>query len=123
MLDKIFGEVAKFQAHVFVSGHKGVEVEIFDVDSHELFSRGGDDTVDEEPRCGEINGAHATVVWVVYLIIINGETRAVGITILWSIVDHNPTIGDTPPACGGDIGLIDEKYGVYDFDWPMHSLC
>ena len=46
LLDEIFGEVAEFKAHIFVAGNRGVELEIFDVDSHELGSRGGYDTVE-----------------------------------------------------------------------------
>ena len=101
MLDEIFGEVAEFKAHIFVAGNRGVELEIFDVDSHELGSRGGYDTVEEELHCEEIGGGHVTSVWVVYFIAADDETRVLGITLLWSIVDHNPNIGDIPTACGG----------------------
>ena len=116
MLDEIFGEVPNFEAHVFVAGHSGVEVEIFDVNSPELGSRGGDDTVEEELHFEEIGGGLVTVMWVVYWIAANDEMRALGITLLWSVVDHNPIIGDISPACGGDIGLFYEKYGVCAFD-------
>ena len=108
LLDKIFGEVAEFEAHVCVAGHNGVELEIFDVDSHQIGSRGGDDTFEEDLHCEDIGGGCAISVWVVYLISSDGETRAVGITLLWSVVDHNPNIGDIPTACGGYIGLVDE---------------
>ena len=47
-IDNIFGEIAWFEAHVFVSGHRGVEVEIFDVDNHELGSWGGYKTIEKE---------------------------------------------------------------------------
>ena len=65
LIEKSFGEVAEFEAHVFVAGHMGVEVEIFDVHSHEPGYRGVDDTVDDELYCEEIGGGHSTVVWVV----------------------------------------------------------
>ena len=54
-------------------------------------------------------------MWVVYSIADDGETRVVGITVIWSIVYHNPTIGDIPPAYSGDIVLVDEKDGVCAF--------
>ena len=82
MLGKIFGEVADFKAHIFVAGHRGVELEIFDVDSREIGSRGGYDTVEEELHCEEIGGGRATVMWVVYLIATDVETRTVGITLI-----------------------------------------
>ena len=47
-IEKISREVAGSEAHVFVVGYRGVELEIFDVESNELGSRGVDDTVDEE---------------------------------------------------------------------------
>ena len=48
-------------------------------------------------------------MWVVYFISADGETCAVGITLLLSIVYHNPNICDIPTACGGYICLVDEK--------------
>ena len=47
LIEKISREVAESEAHVFVVVHRGVELEIFDVDSNELGSIGGDNTVDE----------------------------------------------------------------------------
>ena len=47
-IEKISREVAGSEAHVFVVGYRGVELEIFDVDSNELGSRVGDNTVEEE---------------------------------------------------------------------------
>ena len=61
-------------------------------------------------------------MWVVYFIAADDETRVLGITLLWSIVDHNPNIGDIPTACGGYISIFDEKYGVCAFNQPRHSL-
>ena len=55
-------------------------------------------------------------MWVVYLIATDGETPTVGITLIWYIVDHNPNIGDIFTACGGYIGLVNEKDGVCAFD-------
>ena len=65
LLEKIFGEVAEFETHVFVAGHRGIEVKIFDVNSHELISRGGDDTVEEELQYEDIYGGRAIFMKVV----------------------------------------------------------
>ena len=54
MLDEIFVEVSEFEAHLFVAGYRGFKVEIFDVDSHELGSWVGYNTVEEEIYCEEI---------------------------------------------------------------------
>ena len=98
MLDKIFREVSEFEAHIFVALHRGVQLEVFDFNSHELGSSGGEGTVEEELHCVDIVGGRATVVWVVYLISADGETHAVGITLHWSVVDHNKNIGDITRA-------------------------
>ena len=47
LLDKILGKVAKFDAHVFASGHRSVKVEVFDLDGHETGAGGGDHAVEE----------------------------------------------------------------------------
>ena len=45
MLDDVVGEVAELEAHVFKVLHVGVEVEILDVDCHDFFSGGQEDSV------------------------------------------------------------------------------
>ena len=47
LLDKILGKVPELEAHVFISGHESVEVEIFDIDGHELGIGGGNDAVEK----------------------------------------------------------------------------
>ena len=47
LLDEILRKVAELEAHVFISGHGSVEVEIFDIDGHGLGIGGGDDAVEE----------------------------------------------------------------------------
>ena len=120
---KVAGEVSAFEAHVLVAGHANVEVEIFNVNSHELGAGSGDYTVEEELYFEDIDSGSDTVARVVYLITTNGETHAVRTTTIWSIVDYNTAIGNIPTACGGDIGLVDEKYGVCDLDLARYSLC
>ena len=98
LIENIFGGVAEFEAHVFVAGYMGVEVEILGVNSHEPGSRVEDDTVEEELHYEDIGGGCSTVVSVVYSVAADGDTCAVGITLLWYVVDHNPTIGEILPA-------------------------
>ena len=47
LLDKILRKVTKFDAHVFISGHRSVKVEVFDIDGHEIGAGGGDHAVEE----------------------------------------------------------------------------
>ena len=45
--DNILWEVAWFEAHVFAMSHGCIQIEIFDVDCHELFIVSGYDDVEE----------------------------------------------------------------------------
>ena len=47
LLDEILANVAELEACVFISGHGGIEVKIFDINGHELGISGGDDAVEE----------------------------------------------------------------------------
>ena len=123
LLDKVVEEVAKFEPHIFVVRHRSVEVEIFDVECHELGTRSGDYTVEEKFYCEEIDGGCATVIWVVYSITTNCETCMVGIIFFQSVVDNNTAVGDIPPDCSGDIGFVDEDDDVCAFNLARHSLC
>ena len=48
LFDKIIRDVAEFEPHIFVAGHWGVEVKIFDVDCHELGTWSGDYAVEKK---------------------------------------------------------------------------
>ena len=48
LFDKICWQVADFHSHIFATFHWRVEIEIFDVNGHELGAWGGDDGIDKE---------------------------------------------------------------------------
>ena len=123
MLDTVVREVAEFELYLFVAWHRSVEVESFDFECHELGTWSGDYTVEEKFYCKDIDGGHATVVWVFYLIAADGETSMVGTFLFWSVVDNNTAVCDIPPACSGDIDFVDEENGFCAFNLARHSLC
>jgi len=47
LVDKIFWEVTELEAHVLIADHRGVEVKVLDVDSHELGSGGRNNAVEK----------------------------------------------------------------------------
>ena len=47
LFHNVFGEVAEFEVHIFVAGHWSVEVEIFNIYSHELCIWRRDKTVEK----------------------------------------------------------------------------
>jgi hypothetical protein len=48
MLNDVVRYVREFQSHVFIPGHLGFQIEIFDVHPEESCGRSGYDAVDEE---------------------------------------------------------------------------
>jgi hypothetical protein len=46
VLDDVVWHVGNAKAHVFISGHRGIEIKILDVHRHEFCSIGRDDAVD-----------------------------------------------------------------------------
>jgi hypothetical protein len=60
-------------AHVFISSHGCVQVEILDDGSHELCTGCGEDAVEETLCCGEVSGFGADVTLVVDSITTNSK--------------------------------------------------
>ena len=77
LVHDVVGEIAQFEPHVFVALHGGVEVEILDVDGHELCTGGGNDTVQEELDHHEVHGWGATFTGVVDPVSANSEAGLV----------------------------------------------
>ena len=80
--DDVWWEQLQFHAEVFIPIHWGHEVEIFDVDCHELAVGGGDDTVEQQLDCEEVGCWCATVVRIIDEITTHGYAGAVGIRLL-----------------------------------------
>ncbi len=64
-IDDVLGEQSQFHSEVFVPVHGSHEVEVLDVDGHELRIGGGDDAVEHEFDGKEVCGWCPTVIRVV----------------------------------------------------------
>ncbi len=51
LFDKVRREVTELESHVFVAWHRRVEVEVLDVNRHELCAGCGHNTVEKELEC------------------------------------------------------------------------
>ena len=108
LLYKVLWEVAEFQSHVFIAGHRGVQIEIFNVNCHKFCTRCGDDTVQQEFNGEEIDCRRATVAGVVNPVATDGEASLVWIVLFGPVVhDHTP-IRDVSPYCCKYFALVDE---------------
>jgi hypothetical protein len=64
-IDDVLGEQFQFHSEVLIPVHGSHEVEVLDVDSHELCIEGGDDAVEHEFDGKEVCGWCPTVIRVV----------------------------------------------------------
>jgi hypothetical protein len=78
--------------HVLIVVHWGAEVEIFDVHGHELGTRGGDDTVEEELGGGEAGRFGADFTRVVDAVAADGEADTVGLGFLGLVRDNETKV-------------------------------
>ena len=102
-------EVAEFEAHELAPSHWCIQVEILDVDCHEWCVGRGDDAVEEEFDCEEVNCGSSAVSRVVDAIAANGEASAIWICLLWPVVNNYAAVGDIAPAVDWDILFGDEE--------------
>jgi hypothetical protein len=102
------------ETHVFRVWHRGVEVEIGEVDAQKLGPRGTDGGVDEEFGRGEISGWCALVAWIVDAIAANGEPNAMFLLFLWSVIAANAAVGGA--FVSWNVWLGDENACVGDGD-------
>ena len=91
-------EVAEFEAHELAPSHWCIQVEIFDVDYHEFCVGRGDDAVEEEFDCEEVNCGSFAVSGVVDAIAADGEAGAIWICLLWPVVNNYAAVGDIASA-------------------------
>ena len=60
------------ESHVFVTLHRHVEIQILEIDAHELGVRHGYNTVEEDLGCSKIDCFSAYISGLVYKIASNG---------------------------------------------------
>ena len=116
MGDHIVWEVTEFEVHIFASSHRDVEIEILYIDYHEFCIGRGDDAVEEEFNCEEVDCGHPAVSNR------GGEEGAIRVCLFWPVLNNYSTVGDIAPAVGRDILFRDENNCVGAVSQSRYSL-
>jgi hypothetical protein len=135
------GNVSQGNAHVFGSFHRGVEIEVLDVQCHKLCFRCGDDAVEEESHCckvGCFGGDFARIVDAVaadsdadVLILLllgsvgNNNARVSGSTSWWKLVpaDEADVVGASGDRDAGSWQSLSETCPLfYRVGFPKGSV-
>jgi hypothetical protein len=95
--------------------HRGVEVEILQIDGAEACTICGDDTVEVNLDCDHVNGGGTAIPGVGDVIAANGEASAIGIGFLRTIVDAHASVRDVFVSVDWDVILSHEDYPVGAF--------
>jgi len=101
-------------AHVFVSGHWGAQVEVLEITGHEFSIGRGQDTVDKALDSSEPGCFGAGVVGVVDSIATTGPTNAAGVILFRAESGDNSEVGWF--AALWNLMAVNEEDGVGSFD-------
>ncbi len=80
--------------HEFTAYHRGVEVEILQIDGAVACSLCGDIAVEMNLDCDHVNGGGTAIPWIDDTIASNSEASAIGIGLLRTIVDTHALVCD-----------------------------
>ncbi len=107
-IDDVLGEQFQFHSEVLVPVHGSHEVEVLDVDGHELHIGGGDDAVEHEFDGKEVCSWCPTVVRVVDYVPAHHNMHAVWIFLLRAVDTDDLSVGDVLVSCLGYLLLFHE---------------
>ena len=122
MLDDILGHVRYFQAEIFLSRHRGVQVEILDIHCEPFCSWCQDYAVDEELYGEEVGCRRSYVTWEFDSVAPCCQSHSVGLRFSLSIVAIDFSVSHVSESVSWDLMLVDEVYGVRPVDSSWHSL-
>ena len=91
---QIFREFSKFHAHEFRAYHWGVDVEILQIDGAVVCTLCGDNTVEMNLDCDQVDGGGTAIIGIGDAIAADGEASAIGIGLLRTIVDAYAPVCD-----------------------------
>ncbi len=101
--------------HEFWACHRGVEVEILQINGAVGCTLCEDNAVEVNFDCDHVNGGGTTIPGVGDAIVANGEASAIGIGLLRTIVDAHATLHDIFASIDQDVVLSNEDYHVGAF--------
>jgi hypothetical protein len=111
-MDDVLWEEFKFHPEILIMAHGHHEVEVLDVDSHELWIASEDDAVEHQFDGEHICSLCSTVVRVVDQIPSHPDTCAVGVFLLGTIDSNKLAIGYVLAPCLGYLLLCHEGNGL-----------
>ena len=83
---------------------------------------GGDDNVEKECDCEEVNIGSSAVAGVVYSIAANGEPCELRIILFWLVANNYAAVCDILLAVYGNTGLTNEENCVGAFNLARYSF-
>ena len=103
------------QLDIFEPLHGSVEVEIGDIDRHELRSRRGDNAVEKDFEQEHVRGGRTDVVGVLDRIATQNEATPIGFRLLWPDYANELAIRYFFEPIGRDLMFVNEKTRVGRF--------
>ncbi len=97
------GKFSKFHAHEFRACHWGVEVEILQIDGAVACTLCGDNAVEMNFDCDNVDCGGTAIPGISDVIAANGEVSAIGIGLLRTIVDAHMPVCDIFASVDRDV--------------------
>jgi hypothetical protein len=92
VLDDVLWEKRERHFHIFISVKWCFEIHVLDVSSHKQGASGADGAVPKEFRGDHVSGMHGEFKWMSDKVATNGDTDAVGILFLGTMINDNTSI-------------------------------
>ncbi len=108
LFDDVVWENGEWHFHIFISCHRGAEIEVFDVQACVSGVDGADGAVPENLCGGEFSCARSEFSWVVDQVTSGCEVCAVGVCLLRSVIDYDASIRNCAIAGDGADLLVGE---------------
>jgi hypothetical protein len=111
-LDEFFWDVGKLDANVFWFWHRGVQIEVFEVNGAEPCTLPGEDTVEEKLDEFEQGCVGANVARITDFVTTYGDSGSVRVILLRSNFTDDHGVADFLALVGWDVLVVDEEEGV-----------
>jgi hypothetical protein len=111
-LDEFFWDVGELDANVFWFWHRGVQIEVLEVNGAEPCTLPGEDTVEEKLDKFEQGRVGANIARITDSVTANGDSGSVRVIVLMSNFTADHGVADFLALVGQDVLVVDEEEGV-----------
>lgn len=94
LVDDMLGKSSEGDLHVFKAWERCAEIEVFNVDAKVACAGRADYTVPQDFGGGEVGCPGSEFAWVVDEVAAGCKANAVGVLLLWAVVDHDACVHD-----------------------------